>query len=86
MHQLTMIYNCRTIYYMNYLPACTSLINRLNEYKYSKHANTFLGSLFFTQNTSIDDLHRQKSIFQLDYAPVSQESVTLQEFAIICIN
>ena len=79
MHQLTMIYNCKTVYYMEFLPTYASFINQLYEHKNSIHGKSV--NYYFTKNSSMDDLHRQNSILCIDNAHLAQKSATLQEFA-----
>ena len=79
MHQLTMIYNCNTIYYMEFLPSYTSFINQLYQHKNSIHGMAV--SYYFTKNSSMDELYRQKSILNIDDAYLAQKPATLQEFA-----
>ena len=80
MHQLTMIYNCKTVYYMEFLPTYASFINQLYEHKNSIHGKSV--NYYFTKNSSMDYLHRQKSILHLDNANLAKKSVTLDEFAL----
>ena len=80
MHQLTMIYNCNTIYYMEFLPSYTSFINVLNEMKNSIAGRCLVFN--FTKNSSIDDLVRQNLLLPLDNSHLAQKAASLNEFAL----
>jgi len=75
-----MIYNSKTVYYMEFLPSYTSFINQLYQHKNSIHGMAI--SYYFTKNSSMDDLHKQQSILCIDDANLAKKAATLKEFAI----
>ena len=75
-----MIYNCKTIYYMEFLPSYTSYINILNEIKNSIAGKCMV--LNFTKNSSIDDLVRQNALLPLDNSHLAHKAASLNEFAL----
>jgi hypothetical protein len=81
MYQLKkMIYNCQTIYYMEFLPSMASFINALNNSKNSIYGRCH--NFNFTKNSTFYDLTSQKLLLHLDNSPLAEHSVTLQEFAL----
>ena len=75
-----MIYNCKTIYYMEFLPSMAIFINNLNQ-----SVNSLYGRVHnfnFTKNSTIDDLLSKKKVLKNGNSILAEQYVTLELFAL----